>query len=383
MMFQGSNQVAAQLRHRRQEPGRPGLLPVPGDQPGVRPGLHGRADRRLHAAEEGQEPGRGQGRSWSTSAPAPPRPSFLQDRPLGRRPGQRPRRADLQRHPEEVGRRRSRSARTFAVHGPRHRPGHGDRHDQAIQSFIDSPTAPTSQPSRRARRARRRRSLPADGSDTSRDPRCGPPGPSRRRRSASPPGAVRAPLIPPGHARRRGDARHPAAARRRVHLVARRWPRSALSFTKWTGVGGLHCKSCCHRRAARHPAARLPLRRAELPRRRSPSTRTSGRRSQHNTHLAAASSCSSPRRSGMLFAVIIDRGIRGSRDLPERPVPAGHAVARADRHHLGAHLLAELRPDQHGDRAQHATTTSSTGSATRTSTCGRCWSRRAGGRPAT
>ena len=43
---------------------------------------------------------------------------------------------------------------------------------------------------------------------------------------------------------------------------------------------------------------------------------------------------------GMLFAVIIDARHPRQPRLPDRPVPAGHAVAGAHRDHLGVHLLA-------------------------------------------
>ena len=65
--------------------------------------------------------------------------------------------------------------------------------------------------------------------------------------------------------------------------------------------------------------------------------------------------------------------------LPEPVLPAGRAVPRAGRLHLAADLLAGPGPDQRGSTGAQR----STGSATRTSTSGRCWSRRAGGTPAT
>ena len=69
--------------------------------------------------------------------------------------------------------------------------------------------------------------------------------------------------------------------------------------------------------------------------------------------------------------------------LPDRVLPAGRALAGGDRLHLAAGLQPGHGPDQQPHRGQPSRATTSTGSATRTSTCGPCWSPRPGGTPAT
>ena len=53
------NQIAANYVSDNKNPQRPELLPVPGDQPGLRPGLYGRPDGRVSSACEGKKQGRG------------------------------------------------------------------------------------------------------------------------------------------------------------------------------------------------------------------------------------------------------------------------------------------------------------------------------------
>ena len=72
------------------------------------------------------------------------------------------------------------------------------------------------------------------------------------------------------------------------------------------------------------------------------------------------------------------QGDAGQPLLPDGAVPAGRAVAGPRRLHVAAHLLPGPGPDQRRSPAARPT-----GTATRTSTCGRCWWRPAGGRPAT
>ena len=87
-----------------------------------------------------------------------------------------------------------------------------------------------------------------------------------------------------------------------------------LSFTKWTGVGGVHLKACSTaRHAARHPATRLPLRRAELPPGVRPIYPDFWPAVRHNAASGWLVFIVIATPLGMLFAVIIDRGIRGSR----------------------------------------------------------------------
>ena len=81
---------------------------------------------------------------------------------------------------------------------------------------------------------------------------------------------------------------------------------------------------------------------------------------------------------GMFLAVLLDREMRGSRFYQTALLHAGRAVAGAHRLHLAAVLLPRPGPAQRRSSAP-----TSTGTATRTSTCGRCWSPTAGGTPAT
>ena len=74
-------------------------------------------------------------------------------------------------------------------------------------------------------------------------------------------------------------------------------------------------------------------------------------------HLAAASSSFIATPLGMLFAVIIDRGIRGSRiyqSILFLPVMLSLALIGIIWEFI---YSPQLRPDQHGDRPQPATTT--------------------------
>ena len=73
---------------------------------------------------------------------------------------------------------------------------------------------------------------------------------------------------------------------------------------------------------------------------------------------------------GLFLAVLLDKELRFTRVYQSADLPAGRAVAGRRRLHLAAGLLARPGPDQRvlGESAR----TRSTGSATRTSTCGRC-----------
>ncbi len=85
---------------------------------------------------------------------------------------------------------------------------------------------------------------------------------------------------------------------------------------------------------------------------------------------------------GLFLAVLLDKRAAVHPRLPERDLPAGRAVAGDRRLHLAADLLDRPGPDQRGHRRSSAPSRS-TGSATRSSTCGRCSSPRAGGTSAT
>ena len=136
----------------------------------------------------------------------------------------------------------------------------------------------------------------------------------------------------------------------------------ALSFGKWNGFGGLDTiewvgfqnyqdiATIYPAVLAGHPAqpdlAGLPLR---LP------------------HAAGHAARRDPRPRD-----------EGQPVLPDRVLHAGGAVPGADRLHLAALLLP--RP---GPASTRSSAPRSTGTATRTSTCGRSWSRPPGGTPAT
>ena len=106
-----------------------------------------------------------------------------------------------------------------------------------------------------------------------------------------------------------------------------------LSFTTWSGIGGLkaiHADGIqnYHQIATNYPPFVPAL--------------------EHNVLWLVVFICfATP--LGILIAVLLDQKIRGSRDLSELALPAGHAVACADRHHLGAHVLEQLRFDQQLD----------------------------------
>ena len=109
MMFQGSNQVAA--NYAAANLADLDFFVFPAINPAYGTDYMDAPDRRLHAAEEGPRTPAAAKKVLEYIGTARGRADVPQDRPLGCRPGQRPGRADLQRDPEEVGRPRSPSAR--------------------------------------------------------------------------------------------------------------------------------------------------------------------------------------------------------------------------------------------------------------------------------
>ena len=134
----GRHVPAGRLRGQQLQDGQPGrcrLLPVPGDQLEVGAGLDRRPDRRLHALEEAEEPGRRQEADRLLRDRGGHQ--HLQPAEPGQPRGQHSREQVVLQPAAEEGSEADRVHETHrAVHGPRHEAGLRDHRDDPVAADV-------------------------------------------------------------------------------------------------------------------------------------------------------------------------------------------------------------------------------------------------------